>query len=432
MTYKEAREYIETISVSGSVLGLENIKILMDKLSNPQDSLAFVHVAGTNGKGSVSAYIASVLEQAGYVVGRYISPTIFRYLERIQVNGSNISQKHFAEHMSRIRDAITAMEAEGFPRPTVFEAETAAAFLEFSMMKCDIVVLETGLGGRLDSTNIIRTAKVGVITSVSMDHMQFLGNTLEEIAVQKAGIVKPGMKIASYGQAEFVSRILRETCEKNGAEYREADFTRLEVLSSSLSGTALRYKGIGYETSLLGENQPRNLAVALEALFLLRQCGYFLTDAAIQAGIQHTSWEGRFSIVSRTPLVIADGAHNEEAAVSLAKSLRLYFGDGADKKIIHIIGVFKDKEYEKLLQATLNKKDTVYTVTPPGPRGLSAGQLAACAGKYCARAQAKNSVKSALLEAEKEKPDGIIVYGSLSFLGEVYAYYGREEAEGEE
>lgn len=441
MNYKEAMDYIESIQRFGSVLGLENIRELMRRLLNPQDGLEFVHVAGTNGKGSVCTFVSAILREAGYRVGRYISPTIFHYRERIQVDGQWILEDAFAGHIEKIKRVADLMVLEGKPHPTPFEVETAAAFLEFAQKKCDIVVLETGLGGRLDSTNIIKTPKCGIFTSISMDHMGILGDSIEKIAMEKAGIIKENMDVISYPQQEAAEAVIRKACDKMGGSFYPVDLKNIKNPVYSLEKTVFEYlpsnafqgglsltEPIPLESRMLGENQVNNIATAIEGVLCLSGKGYAITREHIQKGIKKAKWPGRFSAVSAHPLVIADGAHNEEAALSLKRSEELYF---SGRSIIRVIGIFKDKEYEKIIKDTVNPQDWVITVTPPHERGLKSSKLAQCAAKYCHKVTdgktPKNGLSLALLKAAPQ--DVVLVYGSLSFLHEIYEYFQEDNEE---
>ncbi len=459
MNYKESMDYMNLVSQYGSVLGLENTKELLRRLDNPQDKLRFVHVAGTNGKGSVCTYIAEILSCAGYRVGRYVSPTIFEYRERIQViekkkemsKQSNfnemewtsnlltknkdqktvyISEENVAKHLTTIKEVIEGMIKDGLSHPTPFEIETAMAFLEFVETECQIVVLEVGMGGRLDATNVITTTDCAVLTSISMDHMSFLGNTLEEIAGEKAGIIKEGIKVVSYAQEMKAEKVIEVKAKKERAELIFADFSKISQIEYSLLGTYFVYESsrigkIELRTPLLGENQPKNAVTAIEAVLSLKELGYEVTNEHIKEGIAHAKWRGRFDIVNTNPLVIVDGAHNYDAALSLRKSMELYL---KDKKVFAIVGIFADKEYDKVFSVTLDKAEEVFAIEPNNKRALSSAVLAECAHKYCDKVTDAKGLQKALKLAMQTaaKEDVIICFGSLSFLHEIYAYFEEE------
>ena len=273
MTYKEARVYLDELSKYGSVLGLDTIRGLLRELGNPQDDLKFIHIAGTNGKGSVLAYTSTILSEAGYRIGRYVSPTVVSYLERIQTDGEWIPEERFAYLTEKVRDAIARMEAAGEHSPTVFEAETAIAFLYFKEMDCDLVVLEAGLGGELDATNIVKNTACAVFASISLDHIGVIGNTLEEIAENKAGIIKPGCAVISAEQKKSVREVLRSRAESMGLEFAEAG--QAQVSSEDFRGIRFSYKEFGdLYSPLAGKCQTVNAAAALETVRALRRMGY--------------------------------------------------------------------------------------------------------------------------------------------------------------
>lgn len=433
MEFLDAIQFIDKHNTTGMVLGLDAITCLLEHLGNPQNDLKFIHLAGTNGKGSVGAYIATILSCSGYKVGRYVSPTIMEYCERIQVlEGTTctyITKKAVAERAEQIQKAVGHMEREGRPLPTGFEIETAMAFLEFKAQNCDYVVLEVGLGGTEDATNVIKTAELAVLTSISMDHMQVLGNTIEAITEQKAGIIKKNMDVVCYDyhdgeNGDKIRMVINKACQKQGGKCRYAEFGKLSGQEYTLEKTVFSYKGVLYETALLGENQPKNAALAIEAAYVLSEKGLHISKENIKEGIRVTKWKGRFSIVSKSPLVIVDGAHNEDAAESLAKTLALYF---KEEKVTFIVGIFADKEYEKILKRTCPYAKKVYTIETKNPRALSSSELAKVARKYAKNVVDAGSVERALdLSAVKEK-EVVVCFGSLSFLGDVYKYYERKK-----
>lgn len=429
MDYDEARQYIEEASQYGMVLGLSSIQNLLSRLSNPQNKLSFIHIAGTNGKGSTGAFLNEILRTAGIKTGRYVSPALFSYEERIQISDKEkteyISKWNVAKWVSAIAFAIEEMVESGLPHPTPFEIETAMAFMEFAEQGCQLVVLETGLGGRLDATNVIKTGVCQVFTAISRDHMGILGESLGEIAKEKAGIIKKGVPVISWQQEPEAKGILEETASEKECAFREADFSKLFVEEAGLSGTRFVYKGETYKTTLLGENQPKNAAVAIEAVKELQKQGFSIMEENIKDGIKNAQWKGRFTVISQKPLVIIDGAHNEAAAQSLAKSLKQYFKtETPETKLIGVVGVFRDKEYDKVLKETLPLMEKAYTLKPEGARGLEAETLKECGRKYCNEVTACESAEEALekaIEAAKAAeadglPAAVIVYGSLSFL----------------
>lgn len=427
MKYREALDYIQSIQTLGIVPGLESITELCRLLGNPQDRLKFVHIAGTNGKGSVLAYISTVLTCAGYRVGRYVSPTLFEYRERIQVNGRNITQKAFCEGVELIRNACYQMMEEGRAHPTPFEVETALGFWYFDRCGCDIVVLETGMGGLYDATNLIRTTEAAVLTSISMDHMAFLGRTLSAIAEHKAGIMKEGCDVVSAQQSPEAMEVVRRTAAEKGCRLRVADGNAITRLKRGSGRTIERqqfdYRGSdglvwkGLEIELAGSCQPGNALLAIETIRVLQEKGYRVPEAALRRGLKETVWRGRFSVIAGNPLFVADGAHNEDAARQLAQSVEFYF---TNKRIIYIIGVLRDKEYEKVIGLTHSYADQIITVTPPdNPRAMSAYELAREVAKVHPRVTAADSLEEAVETARllAGPEDVILAFGSLSYLG---------------
>lgn len=419
MNYKEARVYLDELSKYGSVLGLESIKELLGRLGNPQDSLKFIHISGTNGKGSVLAFLSTILSGAGYRTGRYVSPTLFSYRERIQVDGENIEPDALARHITSIAAAAADMDAAGLRVPTAFEAETALAFLYFQEKHCDVVVLETGLGGALDATNVVQTSVLEVITSISMDHIDSLGNTLEKIARQKAGIIKPRTQVVSASQQLEAARVIVQACEDNCCPYREVDPAQIRDVHYGCESQTFSYKDWqDLEISLAGSYQIQNAALALEAVEALRYIGFHLSDQQVRDGMLHTTWRGRFTLLRKDPVVIMDGAHNPEAAQELRQSLELYF---KGKKLHYIMGIFRDKDFHQVIALTAPLAADIITIqTPDSPRALPAEDLKVAVARVNPRVEAMGSiaeaVKTALARAGRD--DVIVIFGSLSFLRE--------------
>lgn len=423
MNYSESRAYVEEAGKYGSVLGLGNMYEMMRRLGNPQDDLSIIHVAGTNGKGSVIAYLYTVLTGAGYRVGRYTSPTLYSYRERLEVSGVKITREEFADCITEVSRAIEDMTRAGLPHPTTFEIETAAAFVYFARRQCDLVLLEVGMGGNLDATNILKKPVLSVLTSISMDHMAFLGNTLGEIAEKKAGILKPGSHMVTAVQEPEVQAVLKTRCGQLGIDFCQAEEPLLT--KESIRGQEFLLNGRSYRIALAGACQKYNAALALKALEVLHTLGYETTWEQRQDGLLKTIWNGRFTVLREEPLFIVDGAHNPGAADMLASSIRRYFGEKRpDRKMIFIIGMFKDKDYEGVLVRTAGFADTIFTIqTPDNDRALPAGELAKAAARYCGDvrpcAQIAEAIEGAFAEAGRD--DIILSYGSLSCIGEITA-----------
>lgn len=432
MNYEEARVYLDKTSKYGSVLGLENMRELLDRLGNPQDDLKFIHISGTNGKGSVLAYLSTILSGAGYRTGRYISPTLFSYRERIQVDEQKIEKESLARHVTAIAKAIDEMKAENAGNPTAFEVETALAFLYFKEKDCDIVVLETGLGGALDATNIIKTTVMEVIAPISMDHMEFLGDTLEKIAMQKAGIIKPHTSVVSASQEADAKKVLANVCKENRCSMYMVDPTQITDVIYDVEEQQFSYKNWkDIKITLAGSYQILNAALALEGVEELRRLGYHLTDEQVRKGLYRAVWRGRFTLLSKNPAVIIDGAHNPGAAKELKHSLDLYF---KGKNLYYIFGVFQDKDYQEVIRLTAPMAKHIITVQTPGnPRALPANELKEAVRLVNPSVEAAQSIQEALKKSLQmaKKEDAIIIFGSLSFLGEAEkAVKGEEKNHG--
>lgn len=419
MNYKESRQYIEHAQKYGSVLGLDNMEEMMRRLGDPQDELQFIHVAGTNGKGSVLAYVTTVLRMAGYKVGRYVSPTIYSYLERIDVNGTPINEEAFARHLTKVAKVVGQMVREGLAHPTPFEIETAVAFLYFKEQGCQLVALETGLGGLLDATNLITTTKIAVLTSISMDHMGFLGNTLAEIARNKAGIIKPGCHVVSAVQKPEAMSVVESTCRRWKVALHVAEQDKLKVTESSYLGQKLTYKDEAYEIRMAGLYQSENAGVALKVLEVLSEIGYEIPREAVRKGLRETVWGGRFTVLGSQPVFVVDGAHNPDAALKLEESIKEYF---TGKTIYYIMGMFRDKDYDQVARITAGYASEILTIaTPKNERALPAEELAKTVRKYNSHVTPMNSLQDAVdvAYAKAKADDVIIAFGSLSFLGDI-------------
>lgn len=452
--------YINTPRWQESRLGLDRIRELLERLGRPQDSLRFVHVAGTNGKGSTCAYLASILQAAGYRTGLFTSPYIERFEERIRVDGADIGRDDLRAATLQVREQAEAMACESGDHPTEFELMTAVALVHFARSGCDIAVLEVGLGGRLDSTNVIDAPEARVIARIGLDHTALLGNTLAAIAGEKAGIVKDGSPVVSWPQEPEAMAVVEATAAQHGCELRVADFSQLEegavqwgrreaavddaegsgdiedavTPTTGYASAAFRpfsYKGFrDLRTALLGSYQPQNAALALEAVEALRGRGWVIPDDAVRAGIAAARWPGRFEIVEGGAApdgfaFVVDGGHNPQGAQALADSLAEAF---PGRKPVFVIGVLEDKDYPEMLEAVLPLGSAFVCVTPDNPRALPASKLArairwtdqdmlgcsACVSPYVAR-----DFEDAVSRARQlAGPDGLIcAFGSLYSVG---------------
>ena len=420
MLYEEARVYLDHVSKYGSVLGLDSIKSLLEELGNPQKDLTFIHIAGTNGKGSILAYLSQILTEAGYRTGRYISPTIMEYLERFQIDGKYMKEEEFAEITGSVKRAAEKLVDMGKPSPTAFEIETAIAFEYFRKRACDFVVLEAGMGGALDATNIIENTKLCIFASISMDHIGVLGDTLEEITENKAGILKKGAAAVTGRQQECVLRILRQKAEEMGCPIFLADPEKVQVMQRSLKGQQFSYQEYeDLEISLTGQCQIENAVTVLEAVKVLRCQGIRISQEAVRQGLKNTRWPGRFTVYDRKPMVIIDGAHNEDAAKRLAQNISMLL---PGRKVTAVMGVFQDKEFEKMITIMAPFLKFVYTIDLPNrERTLEKEVLCERLKKQGIEAETAESIEEALrLAKQREKEDGaVLVFGSLSYLGDV-------------
>lgn len=418
---REIQEFLEETEQLGSVLGLDSIRELMKELDNVQDRLNIIHVAGTNGKGSVCAMVASILKEAGYKVGMYTSPAVFGRREQYLINGEAISKGEYIEVFTAVKEAWNRVKDKGEAPATLYEVETAAAFLYFYRKNCDIVLLETGMGGATDATNIIRKPLVSVLTSISMDHMKFLGNTLEEIAQVKAGVIKEwGNAVAIWPKQKEVRQVIEDMCREKHASLSYAKKEGAMGIRREQGLLCFSYGAYGeIQLSMTGIYQIENSICAIETIERLRKSGFHIHLSDIKQGLKNANWEGRFSVLSENPLFIIDGAHNEDAAKKLRETLKMGFTNG---KIIYIIGVLADKEYEKILKEMLPLAWKVFVVTPHHPRALDGKVLAWKARQYHRDVTCCETVFEAAAEAETcavREGASVLAFGSLSYLKEL-------------
>lgn len=409
MTDMEAVELIHQRAWVGQKPGLERIRRLLGRLGNPQEKLKFVHIAGSNGKGSTAAMLASVLTAAGLKTGLYTSPHLWRFHERFQVDGVPIPGEELVEIAVQV---LAAAEDE-----TEFELMTAIGMVHFLRSKCDIVVLETGLGGRLDSTNIIPSPEAAVITHIGLEHTELLGDTLDKIAAEKAGIIKEGCSVVLYEQGFDLYGLFEEICRFRYSRLALAGSP--VVLSSGLEGQTFTYRGSGpYHIALLGEHQISNAAVVLETVKVLRQRGWEISEAALARGLEEARWPGRLELAWNSPNVILDGGHNPQCMEALARSLR---GLYPEKKLLFLTGVLADKDYPAMMGELLPLAKEFFTITPDSPRAMSAQELADYLRGRGGRAAPCGTVREALDQvlAAAEPQDVVCVTGSLYMIGEV-------------
>ena len=392
-------------------------QILLASIGSPQKDLHFIHVCGSNGKGSVCALLDSVLRAAGYRVGLFTSPHLQDEHERIKVNGQMISREEY-DALSR----LLAPAAEKMTdRPGYFCFLTALAIGYFAQQHCDFVILETGIGGTYDSTNAIDAPVLTVVTNIGLEHTELLGSTVTQIARDKAGIIKPGTICAAYDGDPEVMAVIRETCKNRNVPLRIADFSSVTSLShpdnDPLDGQYIKRNGISYKLALLGSFQINNAALTLTAVDALRERGWLIPDQAVRTGFRTVRWPARFEVLSRNPLLILDGGHNPQCARALVNTLDDIF---PDQKVIFLTGFMKDKNYQETIDILILKADRFYCVTPPDTRGLSAEDLAACLRQAGAAAQAYSTTADGLNRAKAESDSlPVIVFGSLYLAGDI-------------
>ncbi len=413
MNYEEALEYIHGISWTFCKPGLERISELCKALGDPQKNLKFIHIAGTNGKGSTSAMLESILREAGYKTGLFISPYIRTFNERMRVGGENISDSELAEITEYVRPFADAM----IDKPTEFELISAIAFEYFKRNNCDIVVLEAGMGGRLDSTNVIEESLLSIITGIALDHTAFLGDTVEKIAAEKAGIIKSGCPVLFGGEDDAAERVIRERAKEMNAPFVRVDRSSLVLHSQTLDGTIFdfeKYKDM--QIRMLGSYQPRNAATVLSAIDILKEFGFDIPDSAVSRGLEATRWQARFEVISKEPLVIFDGAHNPEGIAAAVESIQRYFGD---KRVYALTGVLRDKDYNIIATDIAKVAARAFTLTPDNPRALSAEEYAEVLRGKGIEATPYQSINEALIAArEAAKRDGV----PLICMGSLYLY----------
>jgi len=428
MDYKEALEYIHGTRKLGWKLGLTNITRLLSFMGDPHKKLKFVHIAGTNGKGSTAAFINSVLVQAGYRTGLFTSPYLERFTERIRLGHEEISEDDVASITCMVKEKVEEMVASGYNHPSEFEIVTAIAMQYFYEKKCDVVVLEVGLGGESDSTNVIDTPLLAVITSISYDHMEYLGNTLEEIAMQKAGIIKQGGDVVLYPQQENVERLLERVCGQRNARLHKVDFSGIRLVKTGIDGQVFdfgEHKNI--KISLLGEHQIRNAALVVKCVEILNEKGFNITESVMKQGLQAAIWPGRFQVVNTNPVFIIDGAHNAEGAKVLRKALDDYF---PDRRKIIIFGVLKDKDYKSMIEEVIPVAHQVITVTPSTERGMPAEELAILVKPYCKNVLINDTIEDAIRTSLRlsSSNDVICAFGSLYYIGEINRFFKNRNA----
>lgn len=423
MNYLEALNYINDKDKYGSRLGLASIGKLLLLLGNPQDDLKHIHIAGTNGKGSTAAYISSCLVSAGYKTGLFTSPYLERFNERMQINGQDIPDDNLGRITALVKEKADIMVAEGWEHPTTFEIVTAIAFCYFKEEDTDFVVLEVGLGGRYDSTNIIKESEISIITTLDYDHTDVLGNTIGEIAYQKAGIIKENGLVVSYPQEEDALKVLKEVSNEKLADFNIVDLDNIIIQEENEFGSTFdfKYKDSIFKNlkiTMLGEYQIYNASMALAAILLLRERDFIkIEDKSIYEGLLSAKWRGRLEVMGDNPRILIDGAHNLQGMKNLSKALELF----KYKKLILGVGILGDKDYKEMIKTILPKADKVVITEVNMPRRLEAEKLAEIAKEHLNEVYIEKDVKKAVEKAISlaDKDDLLVFGGSLYLIGDI-------------
>lgn len=422
MNYKESMEYINKTTKFGMNLGLARINKLLEYMGNPEKELRCIHIAGTNGKGSVTSMISSMLIESGHNVGIYTSPYLQRFSERIKINSEEISEDDIARLITYAAPLVSKVIEDGYEHPTEFEIITAVMFKYFNERKVDFAVLEVGLGGRLDSTNVIDPL-VSVITSISYDHMGVLGDTIEKIAFEKAGIIKENGVVVTYPQVQEAYEIIKKVIHERNAKLIEVDGSEIELKNYSIEGQCfdMAINGEKYQDvfiSLLGEHQLLNAKTAVTSVKALSHRGINIGKSNIYDGLRKVKWPGRLEVMKKSPVILLDGAHNLQGIQSLKKALGLYF---EYDKLILVMGVLKDKQVHEMCSELMPLADVIITTTPDSDRALSSQELGSIASSFCKNVIVSKTADEAFEKGivnTKEK-DLLLFCGSLYMIGHI-------------
>ena len=415
MNVNEAIAYIHSANWMGSEPSLDRTRNLLAMMGNPEKKLKFVHIAGTNGKGSTAAMTASILTKAGYKTGLYTSPYIYRFHERMQIDGEQIADEDIVDITTWVKELAATLP----DHPREFELVCCIAFEYFARKNCDIVVLEVGMGGEFDATNVIECPEVAVITNIGLDHTDFLGNTLEAIAETKAGIFKEGGYAVVYRGTPGVEEVFERICDQRSIRLRKADFEGLVSKSRSLFGQTFDCGARkDLELPLLGEHQMFNASVVLSVMDAMIEQGWKISEEQIREGLKCVTWPGRFDIVSRDPLFIIDGGHNPQCIEALVTNIRDYL---ADRRVIALVGVLADKDYAEMFRPVMGLVEQFVCITPDSPRKLEADDLAAYLRGVGAKAEGCGEMEKGIRRClELAGSDGVVLcFGSLYSIGAV-------------
>ena len=426
MTYEQAMEFINHHSFMRRKRGLERARFLLDRLGNPQDELRFIHVAGSNGKGSTCSMLSYIMREQGYRTGLFISPFLQKFGERIQVNGELIPEEQVAEIAELVQAAAAELEEKTGEPPTHFEIVTAIGMEYFRRQKCDIVVLEVGLGGEFDATNTILAPEAAVITNIGLEHTEILGDTLEEIAHTKAGIVKTGSAVVLYDGAPEVTEVVRRVCAERAVPLYGTDFSQIVCEATDLDGQYFTYRGSWFHIRLLGPHQLHNAAVVIDTVRALRDRGWKIGDEALHRGIEKAEWPARLEVLGRDPLFILDGGHNPQCAEALAQSLDTLL---PGKKLTFLTGVLEDKDYEDIFRILIPYSSEIICVTPDSYRARDGEWLAEYLREKGANARLIPDLEEAVQEALSTCTEGVVAFGSLYLAGDVRTIWQRMQGQ---
>lgn len=424
--YKEAIKYIESANWGLANNSLDRMSCLMNYFNNPQDKLKYIHIAGTNGKGSCASMLNSVLTDANYNVGLFTSPHLINYTERFIYNNKEISKKSFTKYVSKIEEACKKLKIE----LTTFEILTGISFLYFNDLKCDIVILEVGLGGRYDATNIIKKPLLSIIMNIGLDHTAILGNTKEKIAKEKAGIIKNGSNVVVYDNTANILNVFRKVSKEKNSNISISDFNKIDIIKEGLNNQVFNYKKYkNIKLSLLGKHQFKNAAVVLDAVDKLIEIGFNIKLINIKKGLKNAIWHARLSVLDNKPLFLLDGAHNPQCVSALVESLPKLI---KNKKAYIICGVLKDKDYKKVIKMIVPFAKEFICITPNSKRALEADELSyLVSNKYGLLASSFASIPEAIKKAYKKarKNDVILAFGSLYLAGDIFSYFLNQKNE---
>jgi len=465
MNYSEALEFIHGVEKFGMVLGLDSIRSLLDRLDMPQDRLKFIHISGTNGKGSTATFISNILIEAGYNVGLYTSPFLEVFNERIRLNGQNIGDQDLADSVELVKEACQKMVEDGLAHPTEFELVTATAFVYYANKEVDYVVLEVGLGGRYDATNVIDQSLVSAIASISLDHTMVLGDTVDKVAYEKAGIIKKNGQVIMYEQGPEATGVVEEVCQEEGAGLIISKNSSIDIKKSNLNNQvfdAVDYLGNKYEDlkiRMIGRHQTKNALLALNIAVYLKEAMLAdrISEEAIYSGLLKSKWPGRMEILKDSPLFMIDGAHNLDGAQSLVGEIDRLLGDEWDKTLI--LGLLADKDVDGIVKLLVPRFDRVIVTLPNNPRAMPVEELAYRVGMYCQdiicienidqaidysfdlvdrltrdekarmheseKMSKKSKSRQKKVTNEKPKKKAIIGAGSLFLVGDIRSYVNR-------